>query len=160
MRIDFPAKSYKQYTTDCNFSFEYPDYSVVERVETKSENSCWYNISAPAYNAKIHLTYRKLNKNLSVYSEDIRQLAYKHIVKADDIVETKVNNPENKVYGLVYSISGNTATALSFYLTDSVSNFLSGALYFAVAPNADSLAPAIQFFREDVVHLTETLVWN
>jgi gliding motility-associated lipoprotein GldD len=64
------------------------------------------------------------------------------------------------VYGIVYDIRGNTASAVSFFATDSIQHFLSGSLYFSVQPNIDSLSPVIRFFKEDIVHLIETLKWN
>jgi gliding motility-associated lipoprotein GldD len=159
-RIDFPAKEYQVFKSECSFSFEYPVYGEVEIVKQPNSSQCWQNISFSDYNAKIHLTYLPLNNDLSKHSEDIRSLVYKHIIKADDIKEERVNYSENNVYGIIYTLSGNTASSLSFILTDSVEHFLSGALYFSSIPNQDSLAPAIQFFQEDVVHLTESLTWN
>lgn len=159
-RIDFPEKEYTTYKSECPFTFEYPVYGVIEDVEQPDQNQCWQNISFPGYNAKIYLTYLPLQNNLSKHSEDIRTLVYKHIIKADDIKEIRVSKPENNVHGIIYSLSGNTASSISFLLTDSVNHFFSGSLYFSSIPNQDSLSPAIEFFREDVVHLTESLSWK
>ena len=52
------------------------------------------------------------------------------------------------------------ARAAEAPITDSTSGFLSGSLYFNVQPNRDSLAPAIDFFREDIVHLINTFEWD
>ncbi len=114
----------------------------------------------PDTRVKFIITYKALNNDLEKYVEDIHTLAYKHIIKADDIIEKPVSFPDRKVYGLIYDIRGNTASSLSFYLTDSSRNFLSGALYFSVIPNKDSLAPVIRFFTQDIDHLIETLNWN
>lgn len=159
-RIDFPEKSYETFNSDCSFKIAVPAYSEVKEVNQNDINSCWYNVNISKYKATIHLTYRNIDQNLSVLSEDIRSLTYKHIIKADDIEEVVVSRPEDNVYGLIYKISGNTASSISFYMTDSIQHFLSGSLYFLAEPNKDSLAPAIQFFGEDVVHLTKSLVWK
>jgi gliding motility-associated lipoprotein GldD len=159
-RIDFPEKEYKSFESNCPFSFEYPAYSVIETVAEGLNENCWYNISIPAYKTKIHLTYKNIDGNLAQYIEDIHKIAYKHTFKADDIEERRIIRKKDKVYGILYSITGNTASSMSFFLTDSVQHFLSGALYFSSTPNSDSLAPSIQFFQEDVVHLTESLVWK
>ena len=45
-------------------------------------------------------------------------------------------------------------------ISDSVSNFFRGALYFDCKPNADSLAPAIQYIREDIIELIQTFSWK
>ncbi len=60
----------------------------------------------------------------------------------------------------LYDLKGNTASAVEFYATDSLRHYLRGSLYFDAEPNADSLAPVIDFFREDIMHLIETLKWN
>ena len=44
-----------------------------------------------------------------------------HITKADAINEQQFNNIENKVYGILYDLKGNTASAVQFYVTDSIS---------------------------------------
>ena len=67
---------------------------------------------------------------------------------------------ENRVYGMLYNLKGNTASSWQFYATDSANHFLRGALYFSVNPNKDSLSPAIDFFGKDVIHIMETLKWN
>jgi gliding motility-associated lipoprotein GldD len=159
-RIDFPEKKYTTYQSDCNYSFEYPVYAVITPFKGAEAEPCWINIEFPGYKGKIHLTYKALNNDLAKYVEDIHTLAYKHIIKADDIIEIPVSYPDRNVYGLIYDIRGNTASSMSFYLTDSSRNFLSGALYFSVIPNKDSLAPVIRFFTRDINHLVETLNWN
>lgn len=159
-RIDFPEKKYQTFESNCPYTFEYPEYGEIEKLDEEFEKLCWQNISFPDYRAKIHMTYIPLNNDLSLHSEEIRSLVYKHIVKADDIKEQRLFFPENNAYGIIYSLSGNTASSLTFLMTDSVNHFLSGSLYFSSIPNHDSLAPAIHFFQEDVVHLTESLTWK
>jgi gliding motility-associated lipoprotein GldD len=159
-RIDFPEKKYISYQSECNYKFDYPVYAVISPYQGPDAEPCWINLVFPGYKGIIHLTYKTLHNDLASHTEDIRLLAYKHIVKADDILEKTVSYPERNVYGLIYDIRGNTASSLSFYLTDSTRNFLSGSLYFSVKPNKDSLAPVIRFFSEDIDHLIQTLTWS
>jgi gliding motility-associated lipoprotein GldD len=81
-------------------------------------------------------------------------------MKADAINEHIIKNQADKIYGILYDLKGNTATSIQFYVTDSTNHYLRGSLYFSAEPNADSLAPLIDFFREDIVHLIETLKWK
>jgi len=118
------------------------------------------SISFPDYKAKIHLSYKDISGNLNQLTEDARTLAYKHTYKADAIDEQVFINPEQKVYGILYDIKGNSASSIQFYVTDSSKHYLRGALYFRCQPNKDSLAPAIEYFTADVVHLIETLRWK
>jgi gliding motility-associated lipoprotein GldD len=160
-RIDFPEKKYVLFKSECKFSFEYPCYGHVNNTNLTTAEPCWYNINFNDFKATIYLTYKPLiNDNLSIHIEDVRRIVYKHIIKADDIIETSINIPERKVYGMIYDIQGNAASAVNFYITDSITGFLSGSLYFNLTPNKDSLAPAIQFFREDIVHLIQTFSWK
>jgi len=159
-RIDYPEKTYQVFDSTCPFTFEYPQYGVIESVEAGYFEPCWFNISFPGHKAKIHLTYKALQNNLGPHLEDVRTLVNKHIVKADDIIEHIIIGREAEVYGIIYELKGNTASSATFFVTDSVNHFLSGSLYFSSLPNKDSLAPSINFFQEDIVHLTKTLTWK
>ena len=57
-------------------------------------------------------------------------------------------------------VTGNAASPLQFYLTDSIHHFVNGALYFEVQPNYDSILPAVKFIEKDIKHLMETLEWK
>jgi gliding motility-associated lipoprotein GldD len=62
---------------------------------------------------------------------------------------------------MIYEIKGSgTASSCQFFLTDSTSNFIRGALYFNVRPNNDSLAPVIRFVTDDIRHLIDTFHWK
>ena len=88
-------------------------------------------------------------------------MAYKHIPKASSIETRVIINPEDDVYGLIYEINGmGAASPYQFFVTDSSSHFLRGALYFNITPNNDSLAPVIDFIKEDIEHLILSLRWK
>ncbi len=161
-RIDFPEKKYVTYISpECAYNFEVPEYARVIPFKGQTAEPCWIDVEFPGYKGVIHITYKQMRENeLAAHAEDIRTLAYKHIIKADDIIEKPFSYPDHQVHGMLYDIRGNTASSLSFYLTDSTSNFFSGSLYFNVVPNKDSLAPVIRFFSADVMHLIETFKWN
>jgi gliding motility-associated lipoprotein GldD len=159
-RIDFPQKAYRLYDTTCPFIFEYPVYGRISYDVGKINEPCWFNIEFPGYRAKIHVSYRKVHGDLESIIDEAHNFAYSHSVKADAINEQQWSYPENKVYGILFDIKGNAASSVQFIVTDSINNFLRGALYFSAQPNEDSLAPVIKFLREDIVHLVETLKWK
>jgi len=159
-RISFPEKNYRLLDTIYPFTFEYPVYGTIVKEENRQDEGEWISVSFPAYKAKIHLSYKDISGNLNKLTEDARNLAYKHTYKADAIDEQVFTNPQKKVYGILYDIKGNSASSVQFYVTDSSRHYLRGALYFRCQPNKDSLAPAIEFFTADVVHLIETLRWK
>ncbi len=156
-RIDTPEKSYKLYDDVCPFTFEIPTYSFMVK---EKEEFCWLDIYFPQNEATIYLTYKEVHNDLNKHMEDSREFVYKHTVKADAIEETIYENDSLGVYGMLYNLKGNTASSVQFYLTDSTDHFLRGSLYFNVAPNKDSLAPVIDFIRDDIVHLMESFEWK
>jgi gliding motility-associated lipoprotein GldD len=165
-RIDLPKKKYimfneKDQAKNLPLKFEYPVYgNISEKGGDKSEPG-WFNIEFPAYKARIYLTYKDVGGDLGSLIEQTYTMNVKnHITKADAINEQLIDDSENRIYGILYDLKGNTASAVQFYVTDSINHYLRGSLYFESEPNADSLAPVIDFFRDDVIHLIETLKWK
>jgi gliding motility-associated lipoprotein GldD len=160
-RIDFPEKTYVKFDTAYPYSFEYPNYAKVIPDTRPTSEPYWINIDFPRYRGRIHISYKPVNENLTEFLEDSRTFVVKHIPKADAIDDSLIYRPEDRVYGLVYYIEGSQAASpCQFFVTDSSSRFLRGALYFNVQPNNDSLAPVIDFIREDIRHILKTFRWK
>jgi gliding motility-associated lipoprotein GldD len=166
-RIDLPEHKYIPFKApigkeaDIPLSFEYPVYGNLTFQEERRSDQGWFNIEFPSYKAKIYLTYKDVNNDLANLLDQSYNLNVKyHVSKADAINEQVFSNHNNKVYGILYDLKGNTASAVEFYVTDSLKHYLRGSLYFSAEPNADSLAPVIDFFRADIMHLIETLKWK
>lgn len=159
-RLDMPAKSYQRFDSVYPFTFDYPSYAKVVPYQGGIENKYWMNVEYPKQRATLHVSYFDVKNDLSKHLEESRTLAYKHTVKADAIDEHLVSIPNNRVYGLVYDITGNAASCLQFYVTDSTRHFIRGALYFNVSPNSDSLAPVMNFIKRDVEKMIENLRWK
>jgi gliding motility-associated lipoprotein GldD len=166
-RIDLPEKKYTQYNDTVKqdkslpLTFEYPIYGKISFDQNLNNEPGWFNIDFPAYNARIYLTYKNVNNDLEDLMEQTYRINVKnHISKADAINEQIIDDPENKVFGILYDLKGNTATAVQFFVTDSVKHFFRGSLYFKSEPNPDSLAPVNEYFREDIIHMIETLRWK
>ncbi len=157
-RIALEEKNYEKYDNpDCPFSFEYPNYS---EIQPSNKDACWINLHSNQYNATIHLTYKNITENMEeVIGESIR-LTYEHTSKADGIDEQFFSNDSSNVFALMFDIIGDAASDIQFIATDSADHFLRGALYFNVSPNEDSLAPLHNYFKEDIIHLIETLEWK
>ncbi|MFO7842500.1 MAG: gliding motility lipoprotein GldD [Bacteroidales bacterium] len=160
IRIDLPEKNYIQHKTDCPYTFLYPDYTTIEKDSSRLSENCWININYTDLGGKIHISYKDVNNNIGQILEDTRNLAYKHTLKADAITERVFVKPEQNVYGTVYEIAGNAASSIQFFITDSTQHYLRGALYFNTEPNKDSLAPLINFVREDIIVLIESFEWK
>ena len=161
-RATFPDKDYVIVSDSLSlpYSFDLPKYCIMERETSKGAERFWTNLVYPTLNAKVHLSFKFLNNNLDTLIEDSHTLAYKHTVKAEAIEKISYVNDTTHVYGLLYNIKGNVASPVQFYITDSTKHFLRGSLYFNCTPNKDSLAPSIDFVREDIERLFETLTWK
>lgn len=160
-RIDLPAKSYIEFDSTSPYTFELPVYAQVFPDTDPHAEPYWINIAFPQFKGTLHLSYKKIDGNLSRYLEDTRTMVMKHIPKASSIDNNAYENPSKKVYGLTYTISGVAAASpFQFYLTDSTQHFVRGALYFNTIPNNDSLAPVIEFLKVDINHLIETFEWK
>ncbi len=159
-RIELPEKGYIRYDTPCSYSIEYPHYGVINLRPAAATDTCWMDIEFPSLKAKIHLTYFDIRNNLASLTELTREMAYKHTIRADAIDEKLWADDSSKVYGILYDLKGNTASAVQFFATDSVQHYLRGSLYFMAQPNEDSLLPVITFLRDDIIHLIETLNWR
>ncbi len=160
-RIDFQQKTYHQLdSVALPYKFDIPGYVKVSPDNDRLAEPYWINLKVPAHKAEVHISYKKVEKNLAKLLEDSRTLAYKHSIKADAINERIFVNPQKKVYGTIYMIDGNAASPLQFYLTDSTKNFLRGALYIREVPNIDSLRPVIDYLTPDVIRLIETTEWK
>lgn len=159
-RIQFPEKDYRAFDSAFPYSFQYPTYGVIEPDRSRIAEKYWINIHFPAFKARIHLSYKNASGRLDSLIEDSRRLTYKHAAKADAISERYFVNDSSRVYGILYEVKGDVASSWQFFVTDSTTHFLRGALYFSVTPNKDSLAPAIDYFGQDLMKLMETVRWK
>ncbi len=166
-RVHLPkGTGYKLFDNSGPFTFEYPVYATVKPDTNffgqKPENPWWLNISIPALNANIHLSYKEMHGDKKVFYrllEDTYQLTFKHSVKAEAI-DKSTFHPSDGVAGQMFLVRGNAASANQFYITDSMNHFVRGALYFYAEPNEDSLAPATRFVFKDIEHLIKTFKWK
>lgn len=160
-RIDLPEKQYVPLDTMRYYSFEYPVYATITPDRYSLQEKDWVNVEFPSFKGTIHLTYRRINDNLSQYLEDSYLMKNKHMSKATGIRDSIVVNRDKNVFGLVSFLDGeDVASPLQFYLTDSTEHFLRGSLYFNTYPNNDSLQPVIDFITDDVRHLINTMEWK
>jgi gliding motility-associated lipoprotein GldD len=159
-RIELLPKGYHTFDSTCNFAFEIPQYAAILPYDGPDARPCWLNIHFPYYNATLHLSYSPVQSENGLFKliEDSRRLVYKHTIKADEIIENYIERPGKS--GIVYELTGNTATALQFYMTDSTQHFLRGSLYFNIRTNPDSVAPVLQYLTNDVEHLISSLHWK
>jgi gliding motility-associated lipoprotein GldD len=160
-KIDLPNHDYKPLNQERPYNFEYSKYAVVTADTTGLTGENWVNIDYKDFDAVVQLTYKKPKDRkefLQIVDEHIK-LTNKHQVKAYSIEEMQVMSPKGKKY-FVYELIGDVPSQFQFYATDTVHNFLRGALYFKTSQKNDSLAPVIDYIKTDMIHLLNTLEWQ
>ena len=164
-KIDFPPHQYQVFNQPgYPYTFEYPVYANVVRdssfFDKAPENPYWINIDFPRFNARIYISYKEIGVNtFDKLREDAYKMTFKHTSKASSIEDSAMRTP-NGVSGIFFDVGGNAATAKQFFVTDTVRNFLRGALYFDTTPNEDSLGIVNRFLEQDMFHLINTFRWK
>jgi len=157
LRIDFPKAEYLSLAIECPYTFEYSNQA---KIIIKDQDKCWINIYYPKNKATIYLTYVALDDNLKEQLDQTQQLTYEHQIKANRIDRIPFEIDSSSVFGLEYRLEGDVASNVQFYLTDSTSNFIRGALYFEAYVNSDSLKPVVEYIDQDIQHLINTFHWK
>ena len=123
----------------------------------------WLDINYPRWNGVVFLTYHRMHGPDDLRGEVDSSMRFleQHYQVATGVEEQGYEDPEHKVYGTVYYLKGRkVASTCQFWLTDSNSHYLRGALYLNHVPNNDSLAPVINYIQADIEHFVETLRWR
>lgn len=156
LRLTHKEVVYRKTTTTCPFEFEFNNTTKFLKNE-----KCWIKIKYPKLKATIDITYRPIKNNLRELLLEAQKLTTKHTVKADDIsISPLFENKKEKVYGKISDVIGNAASPLQFQITDSTKHFITGAVYFNVSPNYDSIYPSIRYIEKDIKHIIETTKWK
>jgi len=165
-KVNYPEKKYVSFEAHyCDFTFEIPDYSIVQQdtlfFDEKPAHPCWFDVYFPNFNARIHCSYFPIDENndFDKLTNDAFVLANKHNLKANYIDDLVIQKPDG-VGGIVFNIEGPVASPFQFYLSDSTSHFLRGALYFNTQTRPDSLKPIIEFVKTDIMHMINTFEWK
>jgi len=165
-RVDFPEKTYKQLDREmCYFGFEMPVYAEIRNysgeIEDSGNRQCWFDINIPDFNGKIHCSYYPINKANSLDSliYDSFTLVGKHTIKAQYIKETRIELPNN-VSGILFNLTGPSASPTQFFLTDSLRHFFRGSLYFENKTQVDSMQIIYNFVNQDIEHILNTFHWK
>ena len=158
-RIDLPSHEYSRLESDYPYQLDFSKHSFVEPDSFNLEEKNWINLNYQDLGAKVHLTYKRIDGNevdFRTLSNDAFKLTAKHQIKAYGIEEGVLVTP-NGYSAVVAELSGEVPTQFQFFVTDSTTHFLRGALYFNSAMKNDSLAPVIEYIKIDMTHLINSV---
>ena len=161
-RIDLPEHSYHSLPDSLPYSFEYSDHVKLLRDSSWIAERYWVHLYYPLMDADIQITYkpiRDLDSLLQGYYHDAYKLTSQHNIKAYSIEEAIMELP-NGDFASITELEGEVPSQVQFHVSDSSKHFLRGALYFKTATKNDSLRPVINYLKEDIYHLLETLEWE
>jgi len=158
-RIDLPPHSYNSLLDGYPYQFDFSKASQVEPDSFNLQEKAWINLNYREFGAKVHLTYMRIDGekvDFKKLSNDAFKLTAKHQIKAYGIEEGVLLTP-NGYTAVVAELSGEVPTQFQFFVTDSTTHFLRGALYFNTSVKNDSLAPVIEYIKIDMTHLMNSL---
>lgn len=161
-RLELPEPSYQLLPDSLPYSFEYSKHAKLLPDTSAVRDQYWIEIYYPGLKSNIHITYKPLGgstKLLKEFMDDAYTLTAKHQIKAYAINEMITTTPSGKT-AVIAELEGEVPSQFQFTITDSTRNFLRGALYFNTKVQNDSLAPAIEYMKRDMLHIINTVEWN
>ncbi|MCU0355997.1 MAG: gliding motility lipoprotein GldD [Cyclobacteriaceae bacterium] len=161
-RLELPAPEYHLSPDSLPYRFEYSTAAKLLPDTSGFHERYWVEIYYPQLKSNIHITYKPIRNSeqlLKEFMDDAYKLAAKHQIKAYAIDEVIVKTPTGKT-AVVVELAGEVPSQMQFTITDSTKNFLRGALYFNTKVHNDSLKPAIEYMKKDILHLINTFDWN
>jgi gliding motility-associated lipoprotein GldD len=161
-RLELPKPAYRQLPDSLPYAFEYSAHATVLPDTSYVRGKAWIEIYYPTIKSNVHITYQPLHgsaKLLKEFMDDAYTLTAKHQIKAYAINEVITVTPSGKT-AVIAELEGEVPSQFQFTMTDSTRNFLRGALYFNTKVQNDSLAPAIEYMKRDMMHIINTLEWK
>jgi gliding motility-associated lipoprotein GldD len=160
-RLNLPTPSYQAVPDSLPYSFEYSVHSKLLDDTSAISERFWIEIYYPEIKANVHITYKRIQseKFLKEFLDDAYTLTSKHQIKAYAINEVISKTPTGKT-AVIAELEGEVPSQFQFTMTDSTKNFVRGALYFNTQVANDSLAPAIDYMKKDIMHMINTMEWK
>lgn len=164
LRLNVEKPNYVKFQdNDFPFSFQYPDYATIEKLDSKSKDIKWFNLRFENYNFVANISFLPLkdSKSLRASIEDCYNFLKRHEKLSGGIVEQSYNNSAKKVYGNAFDIKGkDVVSPYQFYLTDSTRYFVRVALNSNFIPNNDSCEVVITQLKKDLTNMINTFEWR
>ena len=156
---------------------EFPEPNYIALKEIKIPIDFYYNLSAANINVinpeKFSLNYPKMNlvvdislneitkaEDLENKFRDFSLTLETHSKKSNGMFIRDYEDLNNRVYAKIFELRGDVASPIQFYLTDSISNFISGSLNLKFKSKYDSIFPTIQYVKNDILFFVESLNWR
>jgi len=161
LRLNLPDHRYTLFSESCPYEFEASKTFKIRSVTDEvGQLTCHKDIELTALNGMMHFSYILMENPLADYINFAINKVDEHKVKATAIEDSTIIRPKDRVYGTIFELQGDVASPFQFYLTDSVSNFVSGVIYMNSKPNYDSIRPSLEYLKVDLYHMLNTFKWK
>ena len=151
---ELKTADYVYYKSNCGYSF-----FVNSKNEIDSKN-CNIKIKNNFLNSTVYLSSLNIQDNFNLIHSDFSKKINENSKNTFVVNVSEYNDEKNRVFGKYYSFTGNAPSNTQFYITDSISVYLIGSLYFDSKPNYDSLLPFIHSVNNDIRKMIQTFNWK
>lgn len=165
-RIELPPHEYTSFPNtgefkDYPYDFEYSKHSKIVPDTSFMTQPYWLELQYPGLDASIDISYKPVPNmdSLMGYINTSSKLTFKHNFRATSIEEYRTRT-DNGDLAVLFELEGEIPSQFQFFVTDSADHFFRGALYFPTSVKNDSLAPIIQYVKEDMLHLLRSVKWR
>jgi len=160
LRPVLPKHTYIKYNDECPYTLSLPKIFKIKKISSEDGLTCHKDIELGPLNGIIHFSYIYMNEPLATYVNFTNNQIDNHKIKATNINDYTIINESSSVYCTFFELQGNVASPFQFYITDSVSNFVRGVVYFNSTPNYDSLKPSLDYLKTDLKHMITNFKWK
>ena len=159
LRIEFKEPYYSIYEEiDTPFNFYYNSNST--DLDQIGNNQFLFDYSD--INLSLNLSFHNIKSSHDLEKKlgDFSLILDTHTKKSNGVILREYDNDNRRIFGKLYEIKGDVASPVQFYLTDSLSNFINGSVNLKFKSNYDSIFPSIQYVKNDILVLFESINWN
>ena len=159
LRIEFPEPNYIA-TKEIKLPIDF--YYNLSAVDVSVTNSKQLSFNYANMKMSIDLFLKKMieTNDLENNFRDFSLILETHSKKSNGIFVREYEDVNNSVYAKIFELRGDVASPIQFYLTDSISNFISGSLNLKFKSKYDSIFPTIQYVKNDILFFVESLNWR
>ena len=167
LRLDYPEPNYVDVSfdnTNVNFQANNVGTSIFDlNIDHDKDLLLSKKIIYPSIKAEILLEYYKItNDNILPYRLKIlNDFTSIHLKKLSSTAKVREFIDDQKsVYASIINIRGDITSPYQFYATDSTTNLIIGILNFKAKTKYDSILPSLNYLKNDIYHLIESINWN
>ncbi len=158
-RIELPDYQYSNLPDTLPYQFEYSTHAQLAPDSSHLAEPYWMEIYYKnLFHGNLDISYKRIqsHEQFKDLINDVHELANKHGVKAYAI-EEQISQTKDGNTVITFDLEGEVPSPFQFVVTDSVTHFLRADLYFPSNTKNDSIAPLIEFIKNDMHHMIQTL---